>query len=109
MAAKKLFRLSVQFLSSLGVVVEKELFSCQYSFFPALGWWWRKTIPLIGTVSFQPWSGGGERTILLSVQFLSSLGVVVEKELFSCQYSFFPALGWWWRKTIPLIGTVSFH
>ncbi|MEB3831610.1 hypothetical protein, partial [Phormidium sp. CCY1219] len=71
----------VQFLSSLGVVVEKELFRL-----------------------FQGWSGGGERTIplipglewwwgklfRLSVQFLSSLGVVV-------------------GKTIPLIGIVSFH
>ncbi|MEB3829521.1 hypothetical protein, partial [Phormidium sp. CCY1219] len=66
---EKLFRLSVQFLSTDGVVVEKELFSCRYSFFPPMAWWWGKTIPLIGIVSFHRWRGGGEKTIVLSVQF----------------------------------------
>jgi hypothetical protein len=34
-----------------------------------MAWWWGKTIPLIGTVSFHRWRGGGEKTIVLSVQF----------------------------------------
>ncbi|MEB3830371.1 hypothetical protein, partial [Phormidium sp. CCY1219] len=69
MAAKKLFRLSVQFLSTDSVVVEKELFRL-----------------------FQGWSGGGQKTIpLIGIVFFTD-GVVVEKKLFSCRYSFFPAL-----------------